>query len=507
MTATMALLVALMVFLGGALAYGGDWLGRRLGKQRLSLMGLRPRHTATLITTLTGALTVALTITGMTLANEAFRVWITRGDQILTELRQNERLLEQRVSELKALQADLKTKTDELNQLLPKYNQLTKQVSDLEKQQQEGQRQLSQLQRQLNDERAQVNKLRKEGNQLRQNIQALRIERNNLQTEIAELQRTQKLLRKQNNDFAYENISLASENAQLEKQNQQLREQNAQLEAENRELETRNSQLAEQNQLLLDRAAEYRQRLDQLQSEVGDLLKLVNIRLMPIAVHAGEELTRVAFRPGLSEVRVRQMLVDMMKQAAEQAQARGAAPSSDGRIVFIPEKMVRLTTGEQIRVDEAASLDTILKNIRASGEPVVAIVAAVTNTAQGEPVPVEVRLFRNNVVFQAGQEIARTVIDCRPSEDPFKQILAFLQGQVRQAAIDAGVIPRLEAQGTQPTVGELDAALLLTLAEQARRCPGNRALLIARARKETRAGDSLALEFEVRPLTAAGHGS
>jgi uncharacterized protein (DUF3084 family) len=119
MTLTMAILVALMVLLGGSLAYGGDWLGRRLGKQRLSLLGLRPRYTATLITTLTGALTVALTILVMTLANEAFRVWITRGDQILIELKRNEQMLRQRASELKSLQTDLRQKVDELNQLRP----------------------------------------------------------------------------------------------------------------------------------------------------------------------------------------------------------------------------------------------------------------------------------------------------------------------------------------------------------------------------------------------------
>ena len=82
MTPTMLGIFALLVVFGGALAYAGDWLGRRLGKQRLSLFGIRPRHTATLITTFTGCLTVALTVVGMTLVNESFRAWITRGDRI-----------------------------------------------------------------------------------------------------------------------------------------------------------------------------------------------------------------------------------------------------------------------------------------------------------------------------------------------------------------------------------------------------------------------------------------
>ncbi len=506
MTATMAFLIVLMVAFGGILAYGGDWLGRRLGKQRLSLLGMRPRYTATLTATLTGALTVALTITGMTLANEAFRVWITRGDQILIELRRNEQLLKERAKALESLQAEVKSKTDELNRLQDETKNLKKQVSTLQYQLKTGQKQLAQMEESLRQEEERVQALHQERDLLRQNVQDLRQQSNALRQEIAQLKRTQEQLSKQNSEFAQENIRLTSENAHLEKQNQQLSAQNAQLEARNRELSERNQQLADQNRLLLDRTTELRLQQDELRRSVNELLGLVNIRLMPIAFHAGEELTRVAFREGLSEVRVRQMLQDMLKTAADYARARGASPGADGRTVFIPEKVVRLTTGEQVRVDESASLETILHNIRASGEPVAALVVAVTNTAKGEPVPVEVRLFRNHVIFQAGQEIARTILDCRPAKDPFQQIVAFLQGDIRETAISAGLIPRMELQGTQPTVGEMDAPTLLALVEKARQCPGDRALLIARARQEIRAGDSLQLEFEVRPLSSAGRG-
>ena len=507
MTLTMAILVALMVLLGGSLAYGGDWLGRRLGKQRLSLLGLRPRYTATLITTLTGALTVALTILVMTLANEAFRVWITRGDQILIELKRNEQMLRQRASELKSLQTDLRQKVEELDKLRPQYEQFRTQVVQLEQRLRQGQQQLALMEERLNKEKQQVQQLSNERTRLNQQVQELDSQRTKLEKEIAHLEQMQGILRRQNDDFAKENTRLASENAQLEKQNQQLQEQNAQLSEQSRQLREQNEQLESQNRWLLDRAAELRRRVDDLESQLGDLLRLVNIRVAPIALHAGEELTRVSFRAGLSEVRVRQLLKEMMEQAAQQAQARGAAAGADGRIVFIPEKVVRLASGEEIKVDETASLETILQNIRAASDSVVALVVAVTNTARGEPVPVEVRLFRNSVVFRPGQEIARTVLDCRPGQDPFRQIVAFLQGSVREAAIEAGLIPRTELYGASPTVGELDAALLLTLAEKARRCPGDRALLIARARQEIRAGDTLQLEFEVQPLVKTGQGT
>ena len=62
--------IALILFLsimGGAIAFGGDRLGSKIGKKRLSILGLRPKHTSIVVTVITGALTVALTMSILTL--------------------------------------------------------------------------------------------------------------------------------------------------------------------------------------------------------------------------------------------------------------------------------------------------------------------------------------------------------------------------------------------------------------------------------------------------------
>src|SRR3712207_8674593 len=51
--------ILLLLALCGFIAYIGDLLGRRLGKQRLSVFGMRPKHTAILLTIVTGALIAA----------------------------------------------------------------------------------------------------------------------------------------------------------------------------------------------------------------------------------------------------------------------------------------------------------------------------------------------------------------------------------------------------------------------------------------------------------------
>ena len=57
--------LALLVLLGGIVAYLGDTIGRTIGKKRLKFWRLRPKHTAALGTFLAGMTGTALTIAAL----------------------------------------------------------------------------------------------------------------------------------------------------------------------------------------------------------------------------------------------------------------------------------------------------------------------------------------------------------------------------------------------------------------------------------------------------------
>ncbi len=494
------MIFALLVVFGGALAYAGDWLGRRLGKQRLSLFGIRPRHTATLITTLTGCLTVAITVVGMTLVNESFRAWITRGDRILVELRENEARLKELQARNTALQQTNETLQregarlgDELKALEREYQARLQQVQQLEAQLGQAREQLRENRQLLRLAQARLQQARQAREALQAHIRAVRVQ-------IAALERQQAQLRAQNDEFAEQGAALASENAKLDGENRRLQSQNAQLAEQNRQLAQTNEQLESQNTYLLERAAALRLQLEELERASRELAQLANIRLSPIAVQLGEELGRVVFPAGWSEVRVRQGLQDLLTLADRTARARGAAPvAGQARAAFIPDKRVRLISGEQTEITESESLEAIQQNIRASGEAVVVIATALMNAAQGEPVPIELRLYRNRKVFDEGEEIARITLDCRPQSRPLEQVLRFLQTEVRSRAVEVGILPRQEQAGAPPTVGETSPETLVELMERVRQCRSERVTLIARAAKTTYAADTLTLRFEALP--------
>lgn len=94
--------IALAVFIAicGFIAYAGDVLGRRMGKRRLSIFGLRPRYTAIITTSITGMLIATFTIMVMVTASSSVRDLVLRGWEIRREYRQARQLYEKATKEL-----------------------------------------------------------------------------------------------------------------------------------------------------------------------------------------------------------------------------------------------------------------------------------------------------------------------------------------------------------------------------------------------------------------------
>jgi uncharacterized protein (DUF3084 family) len=101
------LLILALLVLGGVLSTLGDRLGSRVGKARLSLLGLRPRNTAVVITVLTGSLISAVSLGLMLLVSERLRRGLFELDQIEERLRTSRVQLESSRSELQASQAQV----------------------------------------------------------------------------------------------------------------------------------------------------------------------------------------------------------------------------------------------------------------------------------------------------------------------------------------------------------------------------------------------------------------
>lgn len=73
--------------IAGGIAYLGNTWGSKIGKKRLSIFGMRPRHTSNFITAITGSLIAVTTLTLFAFFSEEVRGLLKGVDQLKTELR------------------------------------------------------------------------------------------------------------------------------------------------------------------------------------------------------------------------------------------------------------------------------------------------------------------------------------------------------------------------------------------------------------------------------------
>jgi len=180
MTWRTILTVAVFIGMCGFIAYWGDILGRRMGKRRLTLFGLRPRYTAIVTTTITGMLIAILTIAFMATVSEKVRVLMLEGEKIL---RERSILISERESARKAAdeaKADIQRITADLDKLRVDLRRNKAALADTEKQLADAKLEVSAAKREIAQhtekiatQRADIEDLEKRRSVLLQNLSVL----------------------------------------------------------------------------------------------------------------------------------------------------------------------------------------------------------------------------------------------------------------------------------------------------------------------------------------------
>ena len=117
------ILIVFLILLGGLIAPFGDILGTKIGKARFSILKLRPKKTATIVTIITGGFISAISIGLLILVSEEFRERLVvdipllqktldESKKALLPLQEERKKLEEKINkkekELKKLKTDVK---------------------------------------------------------------------------------------------------------------------------------------------------------------------------------------------------------------------------------------------------------------------------------------------------------------------------------------------------------------------------------------------------------------
>ncbi len=207
-------LILVLIVTGGVIAVIGDRVGTKVGKKRLSLFGLRPRHTSTIVTIVTGFVITTLTFGILAAASENVRTALFGMEQLNRSLQETE--------------AKLKGASDDLAAARAEQSKADKALADL---------------------KASVSSLEEEAQRLSDGNRALAAE---------------------NDALAAENDALAAKNIALDEMNHSLASENDALDAANGKLTASNEQLTADKKTLERRTEDLRRGLEIIRE--GDIV-------------------------------------------------------------------------------------------------------------------------------------------------------------------------------------------------------------------------------------------
>jgi len=183
------LLIVALLLLGGVLSTLGDRLGSKVGKARLSLLGMRPRRTAVVITVLTGSLISAISLGLMLLVSDRLRTGLFELDQLERRLREGREALDRSQSELTAAERGRQQARSQLSMVEVQAASLRRELAPLLQQRRLLEQERDQLSREIGAKDADIQRNRQELARLNNRISASAKELQQLETNLIALRR------------------------------------------------------------------------------------------------------------------------------------------------------------------------------------------------------------------------------------------------------------------------------------------------------------------------------
>ena len=124
-------LILVLIVTGGVIAVIGDRVGTKVGKKRLSLFGLRPRHTSTIVTIVTGFVITTLTFGILAAASENVRTALFGMEQLNRSLQETDEKLRSASDDLAAARAEQSKADKALTELKASVSSLEEEAQRL----------------------------------------------------------------------------------------------------------------------------------------------------------------------------------------------------------------------------------------------------------------------------------------------------------------------------------------------------------------------------------------
>ncbi len=519
------LALLLWIVLGGFISYYGDLQGRRWGKKRVSWFGMRPKHTAILITSLTGGVIALLSVLTLLLIVPPVRDVLLRGETAIKEnkslnekYKQDQQLttlqLHEDVKHLSVFEGQLRATRAQLDPLIKQTSELHGQNAILMARKAELQVRATMLEQQVRHSESKVRLAQTKINGLNRLAAQLTLQNQNAATINGDLGKDNIAKTREIEALKQTDTDLQADIGKLQKTKADLSEQTRTLQANYDGIDTAYHKLLDANfdasrALEAEIAALKKERdsiagqRDQLASEIAgnnhDFAQTyLALRSTNIVLRGGGELARLTISPHERPERVRADLYKLLDQAAAKAGHYGATRGENGREVSIVPKRYLASNGI---ANEETSIASVTEELTALDVPKTVIAYVVYNSLANEPALIDLNIKKILPVYATGDVVASRRFDVRRStDDIFADILAFLQQEVRDAAITKGILPQIDPRTGMPEVGVVAYSDLFRVTERVRRMGGT-VKISAIARHSLTSADSLDVELRAERVT------
>lgn len=496
--------LAVFVLVGGAIAYGADNLGRKLGKKRLSLGGLRPRHTAAVVTVGAGMLTALLTIVLMLAVSSDLRTALLQGRELLHDVEDLKTELDTRQGEYVRVGNEVREKTKSLGALQTQANKLRAKVADLNKQVTDAQKisalQMMRVNSLTNDISAKTSLIARKTSEIeakQKEVAKLANSVSKLKADYATQNTALKQAFEQNKELVDKQTALSTEITQKQSAVDGLTTEINALKSQREDLQSQLTTTQAQLAKAGDELTKTQQLVTTAQNELSNVTATLKLnvavsRTQRVIYNSGDEVARVYLDPKLTEGQVRDALSALFLAARTEAKSRGAGTGQLGAYAGL-YALEDTRTHQMVTVDD--QVDAIVASLKNDFSPMVLVAYSTYNTFMGEPVLLMVSRFPNTYVYRGGETIAETRLDGRQEPyDIYRQITAFLTSEVRMKALKDQMLPRI---GSEQSLGEVTDKEIMELVMKVHD-EGRIIRLAAQAKNDTRRGDPLELNFKIK---------
>ena len=181
-------ILIIIAIMGGLIAYMGDKLGTKVGKRRMSLFGLRPKHTSIIVTIVTGLLVAAATVGVLTITSQSVRTALFGMDQLRADMNQLTAEVTAKNAELKRGQELLEANKKELADRMAEIETIRKEVE-------QSRQELADAEAAKVSTEAELSALQASYDEASKKLAALEATRASMEKHIADLQKTQEELK------------------------------------------------------------------------------------------------------------------------------------------------------------------------------------------------------------------------------------------------------------------------------------------------------------------------